>query len=168
MTDTPSNQRRYPRTQVSFDIDVWVDGAGSQVRTGGRLVVLSAGGAFLELDDDYPVGRPLRLQFYLATLGTVGCRAILRRYLQGTGIGVEFLDIDPADRARITAFVEKHQQSSIRVEASLLEATRHDATMHRLGVTRREEAGTNLDGEVNLPGRDGSQLGACATLARRV
>ncbi len=109
MTDTPSDQRRYPRTQVSFDIDVWVDGAGSQVRTGGRLVVLSAGGAFLELDDDYPVGRPLRLQFYLATLGTVGCRAILRSYLQSTGVGVEFLDIDPADRARITAFVEKHQ-----------------------------------------------------------
>ncbi len=109
MIDMPSDQRRYPPTQVSFDIEVWVDGAGSQVGTGGRLVDLSAGGAFLELDHDYPVGRPLRLQFYLATLGTVGCRAVLRRYLQGTGVGVEFLDIDPADRARITAFVEKHQ-----------------------------------------------------------
>ena len=109
MTDTPTDQRRYPRTQVSFDIAVWVDGAGSQVQTRGRLVVLSAGGAFLELDDEYPVGKPLRLQFYLATLGKVGCRAILRRYLQGTGVGVEFLDVDPADRAHITAFVEEHQ-----------------------------------------------------------
>ena len=115
MIDTPSDERRYPRAQVSFDIDVWVGGAGSQVRTGGRLVDLSAGGGFLELDHDYPVGRPLRLQFYLATLGTVGCRAVLRRYLQGTGVGVEFLDIDPADRARITTFVEKQQQGSSSV-----------------------------------------------------
>ena len=83
--------------------------AGRQVRTAGRLVVLSAGGAFLELDEGYPVGRPLRLRFELAALGKVGCRAILRRYHHGTGVGVEFLEVDPADQARITAFVKKHQ-----------------------------------------------------------
>ena len=109
MTDPASDRRQYPRAHVSFDIDVWIDGAGNQVRTAGRLVVLSAGGAFLELDDDYPVGRPLRLRFELAALGKVGCRAILRRYHHGTGVGVEFLEVDPADRARITAFVKKHE-----------------------------------------------------------
>ena len=72
MADPTSDRRQYPRAQVSFDIDVWVDGAGRQVRTAGRLVVLSAGGAFLELDEDYPVGRPLRLRFELAALGKVG------------------------------------------------------------------------------------------------
>ena len=109
MTDTPADQRRYPRTQVSFDIDVWVDDAGSQTRTSGRLVVLSAGGAFLELDDGYPVGKPLRLRFELATLGWIGCRAIVRRHLEGSGVGVEFLDIDPANRTLIAAFVRKHE-----------------------------------------------------------
>ena len=109
MADPTSDRRQHPRAQVSFDIDVWVDGAGRQVRTAGRLVVLSAGGAFLELDEDYPVGRPLRLRFELAALGKVGCRAIPRRYHHGTGVGVEFLEVDPADQARITAFVKKHQ-----------------------------------------------------------
>ena len=109
MTDTASDRRQYPRTQVSFDIDVWVDDAQSQGRTGGRLVVLSAGGAFLELDDGYPVGRHLRLRFELATLSKIGCQAIVRRHLDGRGAGVEFLDIDPTDRTRITAFVKKHQ-----------------------------------------------------------
>ena len=109
MTDTSSDRRRYPRTQVSFDIDVWVDDAGSQTRTSGRLVVLSAGGAFLELDVGYPVGKPLRLRFELATLGRIGCRTIVRRHLEGSGVGVEFLDIDRADRALIAAFVRTHE-----------------------------------------------------------
>ena len=61
------------------------------------------------LDDGYPVGRPLRLRFELATLGRIGCRAIVRRHLEGSGVGVEFLDIDPADRTLIAAFVRKHE-----------------------------------------------------------
>ncbi len=109
LTDTPSDQRRYPRTQVSFDIDVWVTDAGRETRTSGRLVVLSAGGAFLELDDGYPVGGRLRLRFELADLGRIGCRAIVRCHLEDRGVGVEFLHIDLADRTRIMAFVQKHQ-----------------------------------------------------------
>ena len=108
MTDTPSDQRRYPRTQVSFDIDVWADVAGSQAPIGGRLVVLSAGGGFLELDAGYPVGSPLRLQFEVATVGRISCRAMVRRHLEGSEVGVTFLDIDLADRTLIAAFVKKH------------------------------------------------------------
>ena len=109
MTDTPSDRRQHPRVQVSFDVDIWVDVAGSQARTDGRLVDLSAGGGFLELDDGYPVGRRLRLQFYLPTLGTVGCQAIVRRHLEGSGVGVKFLDIDLPNRTLIAAFVRKHE-----------------------------------------------------------
>ncbi len=109
MTDTASDRRQYPRTQVSFDIDVWVDDTGRQVRATGRLVVLGAGGAFFELDDSDPVARPLHLRFELSELGKVGCRADVRRRLKDHGVGVEFMDIDPADRSRITTFVEKHR-----------------------------------------------------------
>jgi len=55
------------------------------------------------------VGRPLRLRFELTALGKVGCRAIVRRRLEDRGVGVEFMDIDPTDRTRITTFVEQHQ-----------------------------------------------------------
>ena len=85
---------------------------GSNSRTSGRLVVLSAGGAFIELDYGYPVGRPLGLQFEVGDLDTIGCRAIVRRHLEDRGVGVEFLNIDPADRDLLTTFVKQHESRS--------------------------------------------------------
>ena len=82
MTDTPSHRRKYPRTRVSFDRDVSGDGAGSQRRTSGRLVVLSASDAFVGLDDAYPVDRPLDLRFEVSDVGTIGCRANVRGHLE--------------------------------------------------------------------------------------
>ncbi len=80
MTNAPSgNQRRtFPRTEVNCPVDVGVAGA----QASGRLVSLGGGGAFLELDDRYPVYSTLRLQFALADLGEISCRAIVR-YSQG-------------------------------------------------------------------------------------
>ncbi len=107
MTDTPSYRRQFPRTQVGFDVDVRVDGLRKRRRTCGRLVVLSARGALLELDEGYPIGTLLRMGFELATPGEIDCRAIVRRAIAGKGVGVEFLDIEPGDRERIAAFVEQ-------------------------------------------------------------
>ena len=86
---------------------MWVDGAGA--RASGHLVVLGGGGAFLELEERYPISSPLRLRFTLATLGEISCRAIVRYVIDGKGVAVEFLDIEPGDRERIMAFVEKRQ-----------------------------------------------------------
>ena len=111
MADSPSgSRRRFPRAEVSFAADVRVERAGRSARTvGGRLVVLSAGGAFLELDDAYPVGSLMHVRFELPTLGEIGCRAIVRRAIEGTGVGVEFLGIEGVEHRRIVAFVTKHQ-----------------------------------------------------------
>ncbi len=115
MTDTPSgSRRRFPRVQVSFDVDVRVEPAGRQARAvGGRLVVLGAGGAFLELDAAYPIGSLMHARFELPTLGEIGCRAIVRDAIEDTGVGVEFLDIDGVEHRRIVAFVTKHQQTAL-------------------------------------------------------
>ena len=74
MTDTPSHsRRRFPRVQVSFDVDVRVEHAGRKPRTVvGRLVVLGAGGAFLELDDAFPLGMLMHVRFELPTFGDRG------------------------------------------------------------------------------------------------
>ena len=96
--------------RVSFDVDVRVEHAGRQARTvGGRLVVLGAGGAFLELDEAFPIGSFMHVRFESPTLGAVGCRATVRNAIEGSGVGVEFLDIDGVDHRRIVAFVTKHQ-----------------------------------------------------------
>ena len=111
MTATPSFGRRaFPRVRVSFDVDVQVEHAGKQARTvGGHLVVLGAGGAFLELDEDFPIGSFMHVRFELPTLGEISCRAIVRNDSENTGVGVEFLDIEGVQHRRIVAFVAKHQ-----------------------------------------------------------
>ena len=103
--------RRYPRARVSFNVEVWVDRIGIERRVGGRPVVLGAGGAFLEVDKDYPAGTFLQVRFTLPPVGKIACGAIVRNGLEGKGVGVEFLDVGPHDRERITAFVEKAREA---------------------------------------------------------
>ncbi len=109
MTSTPSDRRQLPRVRVSFDVDVRVEYAGQARTIGGRLVVLGAGGAFLELDAAYPIGSLMHVRFELPTLGEIGCLAIVRHAIEDTGVGVEFLDIAGVEHRRIVAFVTKHQ-----------------------------------------------------------
>ena len=111
MTDTPaSSRRRFPRVQVSLNVDVRVESAGQKPRTiVGRLVVLGAGGAFLELDDVFPLGLFMHVRFELPGVGEISCRAMVRYGYEEIGVGVEFLDIGSADRNHIVAFVAKHK-----------------------------------------------------------
>lgn len=100
--------RRYVRASVNFDVDVLSYSAGATNRDQGRLVVLGAGGAFLELGGTYAVGSMLKLGFKLpSTAEAVSCLAIVRDSQQGRGAGVEFVDLEPRDRARVTAFVTR-------------------------------------------------------------
>ena len=109
MTEAPSDRRRFPRAQVSFDVDVRVDVGGKHERSSGRLIVLSAGGAFLALDDGYPMGTFLRVQFKLVPIGEIARTAIVRRAVDGTGAAVEFLDLSDPQERRILAFIAKHE-----------------------------------------------------------
>ena len=114
MTDTPSgSRRRFPRVQVSFDIDVWVKHAGQARAVVGRLVMLGAGGAFLELDGAFPRGMLMHVRFELPTFGEIACQAMVRyrNGFEGPGVGVEFLGIKTVERNRIVAFVTKHHRA---------------------------------------------------------
>ncbi len=114
MTDTPSfNCRKFPRVPVSFAVDLRVEHNGRQARpVGGRLVVIGAGGAFLEVDDAYPIGSFMHVRFELPTLGAIGCRAIVRNAIEGKGVGVEFLDIEGVEHRRIAAFATQHHAAA--------------------------------------------------------
>ena len=110
-TPTP-HQRRYPRAHVNLDADVWVNRGGEAILRFGRLVILGAGGAFLELDESYAIGSLLRIRFTTAELGEIACQVIVRSSLEGKGVGTEFLDMDPPDQERIKAFVAKIRRSA--------------------------------------------------------
>ncbi len=104
--------RRYPRARVSGDIAVWIERGATVRRMMGRIVVLGAGGASLEIGENYPVGTALGVAFTPDPLmDELTCAAVVRNGLDGQGIGVEFLDLDPLDQARIQTFVEQHQVS---------------------------------------------------------
>ncbi len=105
-TDT-TERRRYPRVRVDFDADVWVSHGDKTIHIHGRLVVLGAGGAFLELGESYAIGSVLRIRFTVAELGEIACQVIVRNRLEGKGVGTEFLGMDLHDHARIKRFVEK-------------------------------------------------------------
>ena len=107
--DNTSDRRQSPRVRVygADDVDVWVDGAEDQERRSGRLVDLSAGGASLELDDGYPTGTCLSVRFQLVRLGEISCRAIVRRDIEGKGVGIEFLDLEAPEQERLSALFAK-------------------------------------------------------------
>jgi len=107
MTDTQPDRRQFARTEVSVHVDVWADRFGA--RASGHLVVLGGSGAFLELDDAFPIGSLMHVRFELPSVGDIGCLAIARSAIEGTGVGVEFVDIESVEQRRLVAFVTKHQ-----------------------------------------------------------
>ena len=86
MSHSPwTNARRHPRTSVSFPVDVVSYSAGSTTQDEGRLAVVGAGGAFLELSGTYDISSLLRLAFELpSTPGDMTCTATIQcRLVQG-------------------------------------------------------------------------------------
>ena len=59
------------------------------------------------LDDGYPTGTRLSVRFQLVRLGEINCRAIVRRDIEGKGIGIEFLDLEAPERERLSALFAK-------------------------------------------------------------
>ena len=112
--NTPSDRRQSPRLEVfgADDVDVWVDGAEGQERRTGRLVDLAAGGACLALDDEYAAGTCLSVRFQLVRLGEINCRAIVRRDIEGNGVGVEFLDLEAPERERLAELFTRPRSRS--------------------------------------------------------
>ncbi len=104
-----ADQRRFPRARVSFDSYVWVDSPAGPTHSGGRFVVLGAGGACLEVDKPFSTGNLLDLWFTLpGTRDTISSHAIVRSTVEGKGVGVEFLDISTQERERVSACVQRY------------------------------------------------------------
>ena len=147
-------RRNFPRVQVCFDVDVRVVPTGSHARTvGGRVVVLGAGGALLELDDAFSIGSLLHVRFELPTLGEIGCRAVVRNAIEDTGVGVEFLEIEGVEHRRIVAFVTKHQVD-LAVQAANPETTELTSAQAFEALLASVKRG---GGVVETPARAGDQ-----------
>ena len=98
--------RKYPRVGLGADSAIWSEVWQGQISeatpVGGVLTVLGAGGAFVEVTEAYDVGSEIGLRFVLpGTRDEIACDGVVREFVPGRGIGVEFVNISPIDRERV-------------------------------------------------------------------
>ena len=70
-----------------------------------RLRDLSLSGASIEDPHPLPRGRMVRMQIWLSKDVGITLRAMIRWMNEGAGMGMEFLEISDADRARLRNFI---------------------------------------------------------------
>ena len=101
------DMRKHSRHAV--ELPVLVSDAANRVKAGIRFDSsdLSAGGAFLRSDLLFEVGEVLNLQIDLSPTNRISAVGRVVRVSRGTaqdrvaGMGIEFVDLSPADRAAI-------------------------------------------------------------------
>lgn len=88
---------------VTAEIDAYGTAQGP---VAARMASLSPAGAFLEISADYAIGSSLHVGFRLPPRFTIiSCSAVVRSRRGGCGVGVEFVELTPADRQQIERFV---------------------------------------------------------------
>jgi len=103
--DTTFKQRKYPRYKAPKWMRV---GWKSAVERGVSCAeVVGMGGLFLETSNPLPSGTVIELLFDLKT-GEVRARAIVRDSVPGKGMGVQFMQMQPADRARLNQLLAQY------------------------------------------------------------
>jgi Tfp pilus assembly protein PilZ len=102
------DEDRRKHRRCSLSTEIWIGQDGIFTRSNERMDNLSAGGAFIESQQQYAAGSILSLRFKLPTHPNFITSAVIVRNAQPTrGFGVEFLDISSEDRSQIEAYVEK-------------------------------------------------------------
>ena len=71
------------------------------------LNMLGAGGGFLKASTDLTTGQRVTLHFGLPSEppADILCDAEVRYVLEGQGVGLQFIDLDPEQLASLTSFV---------------------------------------------------------------
>jgi PilZ domain len=91
-------QRRYPRVKPPKSVvAAWQAGT----RRGVSFVEsMGIGGLFLRTTEALPLRCLVQILLDLP-VGQVRCRAIVRRFHENNGVAVQFIAMDPTDRARL-------------------------------------------------------------------
>jgi tetratricopeptide (TPR) repeat protein len=77
-------------------------------RTVSRAETVGLGGLFLHTDDPPAEGSVIEMLFDLKS-GEIRARAIVRHSSPGRGMGVQFIQMQPADRARLDKFLANYK-----------------------------------------------------------
>src|ERR1700733_3530964 len=102
MESKSQQKRKYQRHKAPKGLFVGWKSAGK--RTVSRAEKIGMGGLFLRTPDPPTEGSVIELLFDLKA-GEVRARAIVRHRLPGEGMGVQFVQMQSADRARLNQFL---------------------------------------------------------------
>jgi hypothetical protein len=97
---------RRTRQRASVRTEIWLGENGIFTRSPEVLRDLSEGGAFVQTQQQFSKGSILSLCFDLPFTGyRISSTVIVRHCRDGAGIGVQFLDLSPEDRAELRDYV---------------------------------------------------------------
>lgn len=106
-TSQYDERRRYPRIQISIDVD-W--GGTPACVNQGRVTSLGVGGCFIQTPLEAPKGTPLFIRLLLAPDSARVIEGIVwgrvAYYLPKVGLGVEFKKLPPGYETHIKDLVE--------------------------------------------------------------
>ncbi len=97
-------KRRFPRVNLPKGLKVaWMHEKRQELTIAGTV---SSGGLFVISQKPAPVGTQVRLLFDIPG-GEVLATAVVRNQVQGRGMGVEFVEIQPNDRSRLEGLLQR-------------------------------------------------------------
>lgn len=103
--------RKYRR--VGLKTELWIGQDGIFTRTDEIMRDLSAGGAFVQSRQVFPIGSILNFRFRIPkVLNFVSCTAIVRNMEVGEGLGIQFLDLSGENLRHVEHYVKKSLESS--------------------------------------------------------
>jgi tetratricopeptide (TPR) repeat protein len=106
----PDKRRKYPRVKVPKGMFVGWKSPGHH--TASRAQELGLGGLFVYTLKPAAVGSTVELVFDVAT-GEVRARAVVRNLRPGVGMGLQFVQMRPEDRARLNRFLMSQQAAGV-------------------------------------------------------
>ncbi len=106
---TGKENRAFPRFLVSTDTcAIYGEGAGA-------IRDLSLGGVFVVDPEPFPIGTSLNIELRFGD-HAIPAQGVVRRSVPGVGMGIQFLEISPAVRARLKLYLLDQVGERARVQ----------------------------------------------------
>jgi len=145
MTPKAQVPRRYPRIRAPEGMLVGWKSAGQTTAT--RLEIMGLGGLYLRAANPPSVGSTIELIFDLPA-GEVRARAIVRSSMPRKGMGIQFVQMRPEDRAKLDRYLSRQSPAP---DACVVTAPANSRPANwRLAISplRSEEAQRRFEQEV--------------------
>jgi tetratricopeptide (TPR) repeat protein len=144
MTPEPKIPRKYPRVRAPKGM--WVGWKSAKQTCTSLAEVMGLGGLFLHTANPASEGSSIDLIFDLPN-GQVRARAIVRSFQPGKGMGIQFVQMRPEDRAKLNRYLSAIEIPGAAEEPNVIQArsakpaaASRPANSHLAISPRREEA----------------------------